>query len=706
VGSLEGSLRQQRDPRQQPDLGQRDELGLQDDQDALLEAELDAIDSGETRVLSPAEVTGRVAGRMAPGPGLAALLGAAPATDLTNYALPDAAADFRRIASWAQARELACVAQIAARAAVRDPKIGADTDGRPARISREACAEVSLALMMTGIGAQWWTDLAVTLSWRLAATGAALHAGEIDLSRARLIAEATSFLDEDAARAVEEEILPGAGNKTTGSLRAALRRAVIAADPDGAERRRAEAERRARVVLYPDADSTATLAGQSLPGVHAATAMARIKAIARAWKASGAAGSLDFLCAQVFVGMLLGTLPAIQPAQDAPADDEHPDDEPPDKDPPPGGSRPPACGADPSGPARGGRGGTGAGPEGPGPGGGLGDVDDVPWPDAPADYDDDDCESSQSRAADGTCAGASRFAREDDEWPMTGGSAQSWPDLPAGIPPGLAVPGGGVSPSARAVGQMLDLSLPWATLAGISPEPGSVSRLGPITPMQSRQLAELASRDPAVEWRVILTNAAGQARAVARIPRPRAGPGHRSGPGRREGPGRQEEPQSVGGGPTSRVTLTVSESMLDEESPPGGAETGGILAAALRAASRARARADTDDVADAAAGGCAHLSATTSYRPPPSLRDYVAARDVTCRYPTCRRPAWHGDLDHTLAYEDGGRTCKCNMGGLCREHHLLKQNPFWVLQQSAPGIFNWTTPAGRLHAVTPDIHPG
>jgi hypothetical protein len=212
-------------------------------------------------------------------------------------------------------------------------------------------------------------------------------------------------------------------------------------------------------------------------------------------------------------------------------------------------------------------------------------------------------------------------------------------------------------------------------LAGISPEPGSVSRLGPITPMQSRQLAELASRDPAVEWRVILTNAAGQARAVARIPRPRAGPGHRSGPGRREGPGRQEEPQSVGGGPTSRVTLTVSESTLDEESPPGGAETGGILAAALRAASRARARADTDDVADAAAGGCAHLSATTSYRPPPSLRDYVAARDVTCRYPTCRRPAWHGDLDHTLAYEDGGRTCKCNMGGLCREHHLLKQNP-------------------------------
>ena len=40
------------------------------------------------------------------------------------------------------------------------------------------------------------------------------------------------------------------------------------ADPQGAERRREEAERRAKVTLYPDAEGTASLAGYSLPGVH------------------------------------------------------------------------------------------------------------------------------------------------------------------------------------------------------------------------------------------------------------------------------------------------------------------------------------------------------------------------------------------------------------------------------------------------------
>jgi hypothetical protein len=247
--------------------GETDRLAdLQEDQEAVLDAELAALDSGDARSLPPAEMAGLVAGRMPPGPVLAALLAAAPPTGLADYALPDVAAAYRRIGSWAQARELACVGQIAARAAARDPEVGTGADGRPAQVTRDACAEVSLALTMTGASAEWWTDLAVTLSWQLRQTGAALRDGVIDLARARLIAEATCLLDEETARAVEDKILPDAGEKTTGALRAALRRAVIAADPAGAEWRRAEAERRARVVMYPEAESTATLAGQGLPG--------------------------------------------------------------------------------------------------------------------------------------------------------------------------------------------------------------------------------------------------------------------------------------------------------------------------------------------------------------------------------------------------------------------------------------------------------
>ena len=119
---------------------------------------------------------------------------------------------------------------------------------------------------MSPYGASAWADLAVQLAWRLPGTGAALAAGTIDLARARLIAEAASPLSDEAARAVEARVLPAAGGQTTGMLRAALRRAVIAADPAGAEERRKDAERRAQVVLYPDQDGTATLAGQRLPG--------------------------------------------------------------------------------------------------------------------------------------------------------------------------------------------------------------------------------------------------------------------------------------------------------------------------------------------------------------------------------------------------------------------------------------------------------
>lgn len=213
------------------------------------------------------------------------------------------------------------MAQIVSRSAARDVKVGVLDDGRPAWVSAAAAAEVALAETMSQFGASWWTDLAVRLTWQLRATGAALAGGLIDLSRARAIAEATSVLDDDAARAVEQKVLPTAGHQTIAQLRAVLRRAVIAADPDGAEQRRKEAERRARVMLYPDEEGTAGLAGQSLPAIHAAAAMARIKAIARAWKASGAGGGTDLLQAQVFLGLLCGTLPYIPPAEGAPPDE-------------------------------------------------------------------------------------------------------------------------------------------------------------------------------------------------------------------------------------------------------------------------------------------------------------------------------------------------------------------------------------------------
>jgi hypothetical protein len=682
------------------------------DQEAILAEETAATLSGRSRDVPIGAMAGRVAESLAPGPDLAGWLAATSPKAVEDGALPGVAASYRRLASWAQAGELAAVAELASRSAVADGRIGVDDEGRPAQVTDEAAAQVSLALTMTRFGACWWSDLAVTLTWRLAATGRALAAGDIDLARARLIAEATSMLDDDTARAVEARVLPSAGTATTSQLRAALRRAVIAADPVGADRRRQEAERRAKVSLYPDEEGTATLIGQNLPGTRAAAAMSRISAMARALKASGAAGGMDLLRAQVFIGLLLGTLPLIPPAPGSPPDEppqgEPPSDEPPSDEPPsdglpsdglpsdglPSDGLPsdglPSDGLPPDEPPFAGA----PGPDGHVPGSG----DDVPGPgdrDLPGDeYPGDPLRGDPSWAEP---QAGGRDGAEDDDWIISPVPAASWSAFPALILPSGAGPGPGPGREC-APPPSLDLTVPWMTLAGCSPEPGYLGRLGPITPDQAREVAEAAAADPAVQWRVILTSAAGRAVAVARIP---AGPARngRAGPAR-DGPAHLAPAHLAPG----RITLTIPEDVLADPLP-AGLVAGDVLDRALRAARRAAAAAAARSAADAAAsGGCAHTTATASYRPPPRLRDYVVARDRTCRFPSCGQPAWRGDLDHTQPWDSGGLTCSCNLGGLCRHHHMLKQHPGWQLVQVRPGAFRWITPPGRSYPCAPDTY--
>ena len=128
-----------------------------------------------------------------------------------------------------------------------------------------------------------------------------------------------------------------------------------------------------------------------------------------------------------------------------------------------------------------------------------------------------------------------------------------------------------------------------------------------------------------------------------------------------------------------------------------------IVAAAIITAARTAAdRAAGRMAADAAAGGCAHTQASPAYQVPARLREFINLRDLTCRFPTCRQPAQRCDADHTKPYDQGGPTCLCNLGCLCRYHHQLKQHPQWHLDQPTPGTFTWTTPTGRTYNVQPD----
>ena len=63
-------------------------------------------------------------------------------------------------------------------------------------------------------------------------------------------------------------------------------------------------------------------------------------------------------------------------------------------------------------------------------------------------------------------------------------------------------------------------------------------------------------------------------------------------------------------------------------------------------------------------GTCDHGQAETGYRPSRKLRHLVRARNARCTAPGCGRPAARCDLDHTIAFDQGGRTCECDLAPL------------------------------------------
>jgi hypothetical protein len=88
------------------------------------------------------------------------------------------------------------------------------------------------------------------------------------------------------------------------------------------------------------------------------------------------------------------------------------------------------------------------------------------------------------------------------------------------------------------------------------------------------------------------------------------------------------------------------------------------------------------------------------YRPGPMLARYVKARDRHCRFPGCRRPAAHCDLDHITPYP-AGPTSAANLQCLCRYHHRLKTHAGWTVRPSGMAL-QWTSPRGRTYRTRAD----
>ncbi|MFI7743066.1 HNH endonuclease signature motif containing protein [Kocuria rhizosphaericola] len=110
----------------------------------------------------------------------------------------------------------------------------------------------------------------------------------------------------------------------------------------------------------------------------------------------------------------------------------------------------------------------------------------------------------------------------------------------------------------------------------------------------------------------------------------------------------------------------------------------------------------------------------TVYAVPRDLRRLVELRDGTCRFPGCRRRAEGCELDHTVAWADGGTTAEHNLAALCRHHHRVKHREGhlgrWSVRRVATGtedgtagtpaeraaVLEWTSPGGLVHRPVPE----
>jgi hypothetical protein len=245
---------------------------------------------------------GGVADAIPPGPVLAGLAAGKQEAGLARVSEDELAGlmiAWRRIASWATAGELAAIAELDRR---RTTQAAVSAD---AHLAEHVADEVAMVLTLTSRAAGKLTDFALSLA-KLPKTRAALWAGDIDAPKALVIMDELTGLDGPHAARVEASVIGCAPGQTTGELRRTARRAVIAADPDSARRRKNKAAKDARVECWQEHAGTTALAGRDLPPAEALAADQRVSAYARWLKNAGTDGTLDGLRAKVYLALLNG----------------------------------------------------------------------------------------------------------------------------------------------------------------------------------------------------------------------------------------------------------------------------------------------------------------------------------------------------------------------------------------------------------------
>ena len=240
-----------------------------------------------------------------------------------------------------------------------------------------------------------------------------------------------------------------------------------------------------------------------------------------------------------------------------------------------------------------------------------------------------------------------------------------------------------------------DLTIPLLTFLGLAERPGMMSRVGPVDPDLARTLAAAAARNPDSTWCITVTGT--DHRPVAHgcgRPPPRD---RKRGRGKR-GAARQGQPdQPARDGPAHQPG--------DNHDPPG---TGTIRLniAALTGNTTGTGAGDLEFTLENLAGPCDHSHQAAGHDPGVKLRHLTGILNQYCTFLTCRRPHRQCDYEHSKPFEQGGRTCLCEGGPVCRHHHRDKQAPGWHLEAGENrGWFRWTTASGRKYTTKTTQYP-
>jgi hypothetical protein len=247
---------------------------------------------------------------MPPGPELAVALAAVDRTRLSGYDMVVVLRARSRQLAHEQAEFAADLTVVAVCVRAETAHISSVWDSD---IPALAASEIAAALTWTKRAAKARLEDARLLVEGVPPAWAALRAGDIDLPKARVLAEGTWTLPASLARRVAEQILPEAPGLTTGQLAYRLRRLVLEVDPDAATKDYENGVAQRKVTRGLNPDGTAYLAGCNLPADQTAAADERLDALARAVKQAGDDRPMDVIRADVFLGVLAGTFTGPSP---------------------------------------------------------------------------------------------------------------------------------------------------------------------------------------------------------------------------------------------------------------------------------------------------------------------------------------------------------------------------------------------------------